>query len=40
MEIESKLSFLNDRLVQVQKSINELARDIENISATKIKVCI
>lgn len=39
MELESKLSNLNEKLIQVQTNIDELISNIEEIAATKIKVC-
>lgn len=37
---ENKLTYLNDNMINIQKSINDILRNIEDIGATKIKVCI
>lgn len=38
IELESKLTCLNDKIIHVQKDINELNKSIEDVSATKLKV--
>lgn len=40
MELESKFIYLKERLMQIQKDINDLIENIEDTSVTKIKVCI
>lgn len=40
MELESKLTVINDRLSKVQMSIDELITKIEETGATKMKVCV
>lgn len=40
MELESKFSILNDRLIELQININNLIRNIEDIGGTKLKVSI
>lgn len=40
MELESKLLYFKDRLIQIQKCINDLIRNIDDVGATKIKVSI
>lgn len=40
MKLENKLTYLNDSMVNTQKSINDILRNIEDNGATKIKVCI
>jgi len=40
IKLENKLTYLNDNMINIQKSINDILRNIEDIGATKIKVCI
>lgn len=40
VELESKLTYLKERLIQIQKDINDLVENIEDTNVTKIKVCI
>lgn len=40
MELESKLSNLNDKLIQVRINVDDLIKSIEDIGVTKNKVCI
>lgn len=40
VELESKLTYLKERLIKIQKDINDLVENIEDTSVTKIKVCI
>lgn len=40
MELVNKLTYLNNSMINIQKSINDILRNIEDIGATKIKVCI
>jgi len=40
MKLENKLTYLKNSMISIQKSINDILRNIEDIGATKIKVCI
>lgn len=40
IKLESKPKYYKERLMHVQKNINELDKNIEVTKATKIKVCI
>lgn len=40
MEFQKKIVVLNNRLIKVQKNIDDSIKNIEDISAAKIKVCI
>lgn len=40
MNLENKLAYLKNSMINIEKSINEILRNIEDIGATKIKVCI
>lgn len=40
VELDSKLTYLKERLIKIQKDINDLVENIEDTSVTKIKVCI
>lgn len=40
MEMESKLTYMNEQLDLVQTNNNDLMRKIKDTGTTKIKVCI
>lgn len=39
MELESKITYTNDKLNKIHKTVNDLIKKIEDIGAIKIKVC-
>lgn len=39
IELENNLIFLNSKLIQTQKNINDIVNNLEAIDVTKTKVC-
>jgi len=40
MELECKLTHLRDKFINVEQNNNDLAKNIEDMKALKLKVCI